>query len=434
MGNMKSRLLGLGIAIIMAGNTAIAQTGWNWPDDKATAEEKVALYTDNFKTGNYRRAADHLTYLIHNAPNLNKSIYINGVRIYDGLASEAADPNQKKVFQDSVLLLYDMRVKYFGEEGYVINRKVYDAYRYYKDDQTRFEELYNLFKNAVELNGRNIMDINLLPYMDIVRKYKLSSGKLSDDQVLGAYEEIMDILQYKKVNEPNERLSIIEESINELLVATITVDCDFVETNLGPKLKSQPDDLKLAKNILRLAFAGKCLDRDISLDAAKVVQKHEPEFGLAKLIGQYCAAREDYACAISYYEASIDLTDDNTKKADSYYSLAVIHTTQGRKVSARDHARKALSFDPTKKEAYSLIGNLYYNSFNDCRRGENPVHDRTVYIAAYEMYSRAGDQDAMRRAHEQFPSMEDIFTYNMQVGDPYRIGCWINEEVRIDKR
>jgi hypothetical protein len=132
MDNMKSRLLGLGIAMIMAGSTAIAQTGWNWPDDKATAEEKVALYTDNFKTGNYRRAADHLTYLIHNAPNLNKSIYINGVRIYDGLASEATDPNQKRVFQDSVLMLYDMRIKYFGEEGAVINRKVYDAYRYYQ--------------------------------------------------------------------------------------------------------------------------------------------------------------------------------------------------------------------------------------------------------------------------------------------------------------
>jgi hypothetical protein len=432
---MKSRLASLGLCFLLAaGIETNAQTGWNWPEDKATAEEKVALYTDNFKTGNYRRAADHLTYLIKNAPNLNKSIYINGVKIYDGLAAEETDPAKKKQYQDSVLLLYDMRIKNFGEEGAVINRKAYDAYRYHKDDQSRYEELYNLFSNAVELNGNNIMDINLLPYMDITRKYKLSGGKVSDDKVLEIYEEIMNILQFKKTKEPNDRLNVIEESVNELLVATITVDCDFVANTLGPKLAAQPDDLKLAKNILRLAFAGKCLDRDISLQAAKVVQKHEPEYGLAKLIGQYCAAREDFDCAISYYEESIELTDDNTKKADSYYSLAVLHSSMGKKVSARDHARKAISFDPTKKEAYTLIGNLYFNSFNDCKRGENPVHDRAVYIAAYEMYSRAGDQDAMRRAREQFPSMEEIFTYNMQVGEAFRVGCWINEDVSIQKR
>lgn len=124
---MKAKIFFIGLFTTLIFGTASAQ--WNWPDDREKAEEKNALYTDNFKQGNYRVAADHLSWLLNNAPNLNKSIYINGVKIYNGMASEEADVTQKVVFQDSVLMLYDLRIQYFGEEGKVLNRKAFDAYQ-----------------------------------------------------------------------------------------------------------------------------------------------------------------------------------------------------------------------------------------------------------------------------------------------------------------
>ena len=77
---------------------------------------------------------------------------------------------------------------------------------------------------------------------------------------------------------------------------------------------------------------------------------------------------------------------------------------------------------------------MYYNSFNDCKGLENPVHDKAVYMAAYEMFRRAGDSAGMKRAQAQFPTMEEIFTYNIEEGSSYKIGCWINETVKIKKR
>ncbi|NJN25678.1 MAG: hypothetical protein HC819_06825 [Cyclobacteriaceae bacterium] len=431
---MKAKIFLIGLFGLLVFETANAQ--WNWPEDKAKAETKNALYTDALKQENYRSAANHLHWLLVNAPNLNKSIYINGVKIYDGLATEEADIAKKKMYQDSVLALYDLRIKHFGDESGVLNRKAYDAYKYYNDDKDRYKELFDLFKNTFELNGKKVMDINLLPYMDVVRRYKLSGGSISDEEVLGIYEEIVDITNYKieVVKKNVDNLKVVLDKVNEILVGTIDVNCDFVEQNLGPKLKAEPTNLKLAKNILRLSFAGKCLDLPVFIEAAKVVQKEEPEYGLAKLIGQSAAAKDDFTTAIQYLEESIELTDDNTKKADSYYSLAVIQSNLDKKVSARDYARKAIAADPTKKEAYKVIGNLYYNSFNECSRGENPVHDKAVYLAAYEMFRLAGDSSGMSRAQAQFPTMDDIFTFNMQVGDSYRIGCWINETVTIQKR
>jgi tetratricopeptide (TPR) repeat protein len=431
---MKTKLSLIGLIVILFISNANAQ--WNWPDDKAKAEEKNALYTDNFKQGNFRRAANHLYWLLVNAPNLNRSIYINGVKIYDGLANEETDDAQKEIFQDSVLLLYDLRVKYFNQEGSVLNRKAYDAYRYYVGDKNRYDELFTLFKSTFELNGNKVMDINLLPYMDVVRRYKVSGGSITDEEVLEIYEEIVNITNYKieVVKKNTDRLKVVLDKVNDLLVSTIDVDCDFVANTLGQKLVEEPDNLKLAKNIMRLAFAGKCTDLEVFIDAAKVVQQNEPEYGLAKLIGQSAASKEDFETAIKYLEESVGLTDDNTKKADSYYSLAVIQANQDKRVSARDYARKAVAADPTKKEAYKVIGNLYFNSFNDCKKGENPVHDKAVYIAAFEMFRRAGYNEGMARAQSQFPTMEEIFTWDMEVGDQYTVGCWINETISIQKR
>jgi tetratricopeptide (TPR) repeat protein len=431
---MKAHIFLTGLVVVLFAASANAQ--WNWPEDKATAETKNALYTDNFKQGNFRKAADHLSWLLINAPNLNKSIYINGVKIYDGLASEETDNAKKVIYQDSVLTLYDLRIKHFNEESSVLNRKAYDAYKYYSDDASRYKELFTLFKSTFELNGNKVMDTNLLPYMDIVRRYKVSGGSISDEEILAIYEEIVNITNYKieVVKQNVDRLKLVLDKVNELLVSTIDVDCNFVQNTLGQKLKEEPDNLKLAKNIMRLSFAGKCTDLDVFMDAAKVVQKNEPEYGLAKLIGQSSAAKGEFEMAIKYLEESIELTDDNTKKADSYYSLAVIQANQDKRVSARDYARKAVAADPTKTDAYKVIGNLYFNSFNECSKGENPIHDKAVYIAAYEMFKRAGDTAGMGRAQSQFPTMEEIFTWNLQVGDEYRVGCWINETVNIQKR
>ena len=71
---MKTKIFLIGLLGIFLFNTANAQ--WNWPDDRAKAEEKNALYTDSFKQGNYRAAANHLSWLLVNAPDLNKSISI----------------------------------------------------------------------------------------------------------------------------------------------------------------------------------------------------------------------------------------------------------------------------------------------------------------------------------------------------------------------
>jgi len=216
----------------------LAQPGWNWPENKSEAEEKNVLYTDYLKQQNCESAVEHLDWLIDNVPNLHVSIYQNGIKIYRCLIDKEEDPIRKNELIQKSLSLFDGRIENFGREAYVKNRKVTFAYTFYRSDKTQYEVLYNMFKNAYELNGNKIGNSNLVAFMDIVRKHKLTSKTISDDEVLNIYDNISNTISFKITNEPkNEaRLRRYQDNVDKLLTATITVDCNFVENTLGPKL------------------------------------------------------------------------------------------------------------------------------------------------------------------------------------------------------
>jgi len=432
---MKAKILTLAITLIGFSYVFAQTPGWNWPEDKQTAEEKNVIYTDMMKLGNYKEAVPALSWLLINAPDLNESIYINGAKIFENLVESEKDETKKKDYQDSTILMYDLRIKYFNDEAAVLNRKAFTAYKFYKDDKEKYQELFELYQRTFELNKNKVWDQNLLSYMDIIRRYKLSGGNLSDEEVLDIYDEIVNIIQFKITQKKNvDRLEVINDNVDKLLAATVKVDCDFIQNTLGPKLKADPNDLGLAKNIFKLAMAGKCLDAPIFLDAVKVMFEQEPNFGLAKLIGDRSYISGQYAIALQYYGEAVKLTEDNIKIAEIYLKQADIKSRQSKKSQARDFAKMALTADPSLKEAWTLIGNLYYTSYNACKKSQNVVEDRAVFFAAFEMYRNAGNREAMNSAKAQFPTMEEIFTYNMEVGQPIKVGCWINEVVTIQKR
>jgi tetratricopeptide (TPR) repeat protein len=139
--------------------------------------------------------------------------------------------------------------------------------------------------------------------------------------------------------------------------------------------------------------------------------------------------------AETYLNKATELETDPGKKADLYYDLANINYKKGNKVAARDFALKAVEANDTLKEkAYTLIGHMYMASFEQCKKGKSMVDDRAIFLAAYDMYQKAGNAEGMSNAKEQFPSKEDIFNLNIKAGDSISIGCWINATTTIRTR
>jgi tetratricopeptide (TPR) repeat protein len=386
------------------------------------------------KAGNFKEALPPLQWLLNNVPDLNESIYINGAKIFESLVDITNDPEQKIIYEDSALLMYDLRIKYFNDEAAVMNRKAYAAYGFYKGDPEKYQELYDTYSRTFSLDRNEIWDQNLLAYMDVVRRYRLNGGNLPDEKVLEIYDQIIQLIDEKKEKgEDEEKLEKVRDNVYRLLANIINIDCDFIENKLGPALHENPDDLGLAKNVFRFAFAGKCMDLPIFLEAIRIIYDREPNYGMARLIADRSYINEDFETAMEFYQKALELTDENVKISELYLNMANINSVLGNKPKARNMAHEALNADPTNKDAYTVIGNLYFNSYQECKKGVNEVEDRAVFFAAYEMYRKAGNSDKMRQAKEQFPLMETIHTYNMLPGDAVRVGCWINESYTVQR-
>ena len=450
----------LTILVLFVSLNIIAQPGWNWPENKSEAEEKNVLYTDYLKQQNCDQAKIHLDWLIENVPGLHVSIYQNGIKIYRCLIDKEEDPIIKNELIKKALILFDGRIENFGREAYVKNRKVTFAYTFYRSDKTQYESLFNMFKDAFLLNGNKIGNSNLVAYMDIVRKHKLTSKSISDDEVLEIYDMISKTVSFKLSNDTkNEgRYKKYQDNLDKLLTATITVDCNFVENTLGPKLSdltSQPNDeiaqtdyetltpvdisyseeiVNLAKKIFQLSITGKCTSSEIALEAAKIMFTNEKDFAVAKFISSRELSTKNYESALEYCDAAIESAGDNDQKSEMFLRKAQIYQVIGNKVKSRDNARKSISFNSSNSDAYKIIGNLYMASYEDCREGKSRVQDRLLFIAAYNIFKSGGLSNQANQAREQFPSMEEIFNENLEVGQSMNTGCWINETVTLNKR
>jgi tetratricopeptide (TPR) repeat protein len=174
---------------------------------------------------------------------------------------------------------------------------------------------------------------------------------------------------------------------------------------------------------------------------AEALYRKEPSaeaaYGLAKLF----LTKEQYTKSIGYYQEAIKSEQDPLKKADYYYQLAfIIYAKMNQPEQARSYALEAIKLKPAWGDPYILIGDAYAGS-KDCFDDE--FEKTTIYWAAVDKFAQAKavDPSSAEKAQERintyskyFPDVETIFFYSLKEGDPYTVGCWINETTTVRPR
>lgn len=430
---IKSTLLVLG-ALLVAG-FAQAQDGWNWPSDpaqEAKARELNAAYTDYMKSEQFVEATKPLNWLLVNVPNLNESLYINGVNVYKGAADKTADAAQKLVYQDSVMAIYNKRGELYNNAPKWMENKAYFGYQFFKGDKTRIPGVIADFEKAVELNG-NINHQLVAAYFDLIyRNYALNKA-YTGEQILAIYDKANKLLDAsaaagKDVTQPRSTLET-------LLVNMELIDCDFIENTMGPKLTADPTNEDIANQIFKYSVQYKCFSSNSFLAALELIDSKKPTFATSQVRAMRYMSAGDFDKALPVLEKALTLAENNKQKGEIQLELAKVNAQSGKKSAARAAAREAASLDPElTASAYSLIGDLYMSAFNDCRGGESRAKDYSIFIAAYEAYQKAGDSKGMGSARARFPSKEELFTEGLSAGSSINTGCWVGETVTLSTR
>ena len=425
--------------LIIISSVAVADDGWKWGDKEDKAKEKWSFLTYNINVGNYDAAAKVVPWLIQNAPDLNEALYINAAKVYQHRV-KSADASLKPVMEDSALLMYDLRVQHFENEADVLNHKGSYAYAYWYDRAEKKDELYKLYNKIVELNGTSTYASNAYSYMAVLAQKK-AKGELTEFQVISEYEKITNILDEQLAAEQDakkqQRIELYQEKVNGMFDKVVSLDCEGINKYFGTKFKESPD-VKKAKNLYNQLKTSKCTDDPMFLEVADYIVTEDPENPYAGAIHKQMAllerANNNHDAAIAHFEKSLELSELSAEDREGILlDIAHLYAKKGQSSTARSYAYKAMEANPSSKAGYVTIGDLYMASGNSCATGDE-LQDRSIYIAAYEMYKKAGASSKMADAKAQFPTMETIFSRNKNEGDDINTGCWVNETVKLQKR
>ena len=437
---MKHGFLALSVAILSVAS-AFSQCKTSIEHDNIDikrANECIAIISDEVGRKQYEpfvRSA--IQWMLTNAPKWNTKLYVDGATVYDGLATKETDVSKKNVFIDSLMMIFDVRIKNCGDEVNVLNRKATASLKYHINNKEKATELLALFDRVYEISGNNVSDSNLEAYMLVIQFNHQTQKNLSEDQIIRRYDKLSTLIddRLKRSGSDVEKYKKIQTSVDDRLLTMLEkkVDCSFVKKNIAPKFKKNPKDIPLAKKIFKFMLDGNCAEDPLWLEAAIAIHEVEKDCGLAKNIGKRLIATDVIKAEIFFKEAKT-LCKAPNDRADVLILLGLLEAKQGSKTKARDLFHHAAEADPAGKEAFEKIGDLYMNSAEECAKRVSKAEDRLVYLAAYDMYQRSGNQQKMAQARAQFPSGTELFENSWKEGERKKINCWVGETVSLRTR
>ncbi|ANQ49805.1 hypothetical protein MY04_2433 [Flammeovirga sp. MY04] len=275
------------------------------------------------------------------------------------------------------------------------------------------------------------------------KKYK----SYDEDWLMDEYDFISEISEksLERAEKAKDERDIkswtrIQTMADKYIMGMLNIDCDFINEKLGPKFKAAPEDLGVAKKIFGYSIRKKCTDGPLFLDAALVVYNNDPQAAMANVIAGQYIKRDDVDKAIEWKNKAIELyAEDPSKQAETSIDIAKLYSKKGLKAQARSQAFKAVEYDANiAPEAYTFVGDLYMTSFKQCfDSSEDNVHEKACYLAAYDMYNKAGNSAKAAQARKQFPTKTDVFTLaakGYKEGASIDVGCWIGGKTTIRLR
>ena len=412
-------------------------------------ETAYVLYKDQVKLKKYDEAFPLWETAYYGAPAANGSIkyqYEDGLKIYKYFYDNTTDKQLRQAYVDTIMSIYDKRVECFGEPAYVAGRKAFDYYYYYRDESDD-EEVYNLFKQALDAKGEKADYFVINPFS------KLLSDKVANEEVPveegSKYARILwDAIKYGTASGKNKEAW---EIINEYAPARLEnlegvegiYDCSYYEEKYVQLYRENPEDCEIINRAYSRLLWGKC-DKDapsvIELAAAKDSNCYTPPPAEGPLRMAYTAYTEGkYLEAVQRFDEFVELTQDSTKKAKYSLLIAKIYYGDIKNFSlSRKYALESLKYVPGSGEPYLLIGKLYASSGPLCGPGRG-WDSQIVTWPAIDMWERAlsdplvaSEARKLINTYRQYmPKKEDIFLRGIQANSEFTVGCWINRKTRV---
>ena len=418
------------LIIVMASHNVMAQDVApckpEWGADEEKAKEAYSLYREFVKQENYADALPHWRYVFFNAPGGRQTTHVDGVKIYNDLIDATNDDALKEKYIDTLALIYDIRMRCFGEKG-TMGRKAVDMYKLRPADT---ENNLKMFERTLEVDGKETQYFILFPYM-ITAEKALIKGTIDTADIVNRYIKVVEIVEANKADKYADKYQDMLDEINKRMAQFLT--CDVMVPVLKKQYDGAPTDIENLKSIFNKLFSLQCFSDPLFKKVAPIVAEKDPNEKTFYVLGIVSQNEGNYDEAINYFKKAMDAATTNADKAKYALGIAKLYQAKKDYPSARTYAQKAAGFDPKSGEPYMLIGDLYMSSGPLCGPGTG-WESQVVTWPAVDMYEKAKSVDPsisgeankkIANAAKYYPTKGECFFRDMKSGDSFKVECWI---------
>ena len=431
--------------------------------------EQLSIFAESAKIKNYQAAYEPWKTVLDNCPKLSLATYQYGEIILKDFIKKSESEENKSKYLNDLLSLYDLWAENFPERkgvrqiGKIYSSKgqamldngikdkelIYDTFEYaFQNDPSSFtnpkslayyfQTGYDLYKVGSKINLETLFE----KYEELTEKFELLKTNISKniDIILNKEESgtpltSREVRNKKIYNTNSNAVSAYLQLIDQLIAKEAT--CDILIPLYSENFEENKNNPLWIRRAAGRLDGKDCSDDPLFVTLVEQLHSLEPSADSAYYLGILNDKQGNSEGALKYYQESVSLQTDNYKKANILYKIAVKFKNAGRRVSARNYAEQALSFQPSLGRAYLLIANMYADSANGC--GDTQFNKRAVFWLAAQTAVKAGRVDASLKKisdrtaaafNGRAPSKTDIFTEGNQ-GTNITFSCWIKRSVKV---
>ena len=427
------RYFGILFCVLLLTPTVKSQSKYG--EDSVKCVINLSLYREYYKQKNYDDAIKSWRWVYNNCPSSSGNIFKNGPTLIKHLMKK--NPENKQAYIDTLMVIYDSRIQYFGKQGYVLGKKGADLIRY---SPSSFEQAFNILDQSIHLQENKSDAGCLLAYFKATTLME-KNGKLDKQAVLESYAKVAKITDYNLVNNPKKEKFYEQASeIIESLFAPYA-NCDDLIGIFSAKFDASTEDVDFLTRITKLLDSKECTNNQLYFDAATRLHALAPSALSASKMGKLNVVKKNYSVAVDYFKQAVELEEDESTKARYYLELADAYRISGSYSTARMMAFKSAELRPEWGEPYISIANIYISSAKKCASSD--FEKETVYWVAVDKFIRAKSIDktltekankAIATYSKYFPNTESCFFNGVESGQRYKVECWINESTKVRTR
>ena len=374
----------------------------------------------------YDAAAHYLQELLAKCPKASENTFVRGITLYKNKINRAKTLDEKNMFIDSLMLIYDLRNEYFGDHAkrgtaYILDRKAREYLTYKPNDRKGIRET---FRAAIEAGGDNADPETVVVYFsNLCDDYK-NTDEVMPDEVLAEYERLEPF--FAKHPEAAEYKSQFDAAFGLSGAAS----CENLEKLYRAKLEAAPDDEALLAQAVGMMSRAKC-DGDFYFSIAEKYYEMDPSSETAMFLAQAFQNKGDYAKAMTYLNEALAVEQDAAERQKLLVRIALVGLVANDIPNAASAARQARDLNPEDGVPYFVLAQCYASSAAAC----GGFAGQATFWAAYDTMAKAvellpSDSEYLEHAktslsafRNRFPSSEECFFNELQEGARYTVNC-----------